>query len=91
MKVVWRRAALADVGKAILYVVSESPSGATEIARRLRGAQTLLEQWPEIGRPAGSAMRRILRVNRTPYFLVYELRADRLVITAVIHHRENRR
>lgn len=91
MKVVWRRAALADLGEAILYIAADKPGAAAEVLRRIRGAQDLLSMWPEIGRPAGSQSRRILGVNRTPYFIVYELRDKVLVVTGVVHGRRNRR
>ncbi|MEQ1619731.1 MAG: type II toxin-antitoxin system RelE/ParE family toxin [Terricaulis sp.] len=91
MKLIWRRAALADLGGAVLYIATDKPGAAVEVLRRIRQAQDLLQQWPEIGRPAGSMERRILRVDRTPYLIVYELRGERLIITGIVHGRRNRR
>lgn len=91
MKVIWRRAALADIGEAILYIAGDKPGAALEVLRRIRSAQDFLAMWPEIGRPAGSQSRRILAVDRTPYFIVYELRDKMIVITGVVHGRRNRR
>lgn len=91
MKVIWRRAALADVGQAILYIAADKPGAAVEVLRRIRGVEPLLTMWPEIGRPAGSMTRRILAVDRTPYFVVYEIRAKAILITGVVHGRRNRR
>ncbi len=33
MKVIWRRAALADVGAAILYIAGDKPGAAVEVLR----------------------------------------------------------
>ncbi len=85
-RVVWSRPALDALNEAIAYIASDSPQGASSVARAaLQSAEalsTLAERGrivPEIGR---SAIREVFVFR---YRLLYRVGSDRVTVIAFLH------
>jgi plasmid stabilization system protein ParE len=72
-----------------LWLKDRQPQTVEGFRARLRDARTLLEQFPEAGRPDVHGTRR-LDLSPYPYSLIYRVRADRVSIIAVPHDRQQR-
>jgi len=91
VKLVWRRAALAELDEAAAYIAKDNPHAAAQLVQRIEYAAEGLLTFPRMGRPIDdSGLRFVLNVARTPYLMFYSLRADQVVITKVVHGRRRR-
>lgn len=87
MRVVWLPRALKDREKQIAYIATHSPTNAVEQGDRIQNQANLLADYPEMGRIGRKPRTRELVVNRTPFVLVYRVRATarRVEILRVLH------
>jgi plasmid stabilization system protein ParE len=79
--------ALADLVWFRHYYRRTFPQGAAGARTRFRAAESLLERNPYLGRPTHNAHARRLPIARTPFFLLYRLREDRIEVLRVIDSR----
>ncbi|MEE3626597.1 type II toxin-antitoxin system RelE/ParE family toxin [Nitrospirillum sp. BR 11752] len=85
MKVIWRNAALADVGRIAQHIAEENPVAARQVARELVLAGDSLGTFPHRGRPGRVPGTRELATVR-PYIIVYRIEeAGRVAILRVWH------
>jgi toxin ParE1/3/4 len=63
------------------------PAGAASAAQRIRATERLILDHPYAGRPTGRPDVRRVIVARTPFFLLYRLRDDRIEILRVVDSR----
>jgi toxin ParE1/3/4 len=85
LKVVWLLRALADRDAQIDYIARESPKAAVEQGDRIESQIETLSAYPAMGRQGRVAGTRELVVSRTPFVLVYRVRAERVEILRVLH------
>ena len=85
MKVVWLSRALADRDSQIDYIAQDSPKAAIGQGDRIERQIETLSAYPELGRKGRVAGTRELVVNRTPFIVVYRVRAERIEILRVLH------
>jgi toxin ParE1/3/4 len=91
LAVIWRAAALADVGGIIAYVAVENPVAARRIGRDLLAAGDSLAIFPRRGRPGRVAGTRELAIV-SPYVIVYRVTgADDVTIVRIWHGAQDRR
>lgn len=85
MNVVWLPRALADRDAQIDYIALESPKAAITQGDRIESQIETLSAFPEMGREGRVAGTRELVVSRTPFVVVYCVRAGRVEIMRVLH------
>lgn len=84
MIVVWRRQAREEFEAAIDYIFKDSPAGARKVRERILTAVSLLEMWPELGRPGRAGLRELV-VAKTKYVVLYRYAPDRVTVVRVLH------
>jgi toxin ParE1/3/4 len=86
----WSLRAQSDLERIAVNIARESPAGAQRIINRITKRVADLNQFPAQGvvRP-----RRVYRLDvaRTPYFVIYRIDADKVVILKVLHGRRRQR
>ena len=85
MIIVWLPRALADRDAQIDHIAQDSPKSAIEQGDRIESQIEILGARPEIGRKGRVSGTRELVVSRTPFIVVYRLRAERIGILRVLH------
>jgi toxin ParE1/3/4 len=85
LKLQWTRPALNDLIEAQTYIAQDNPQAAQAVAQRLWDAAQSLTDHPQIGRPGHVADTREWVVRRTPYLIVYRVRAETLEILRLWH------
>ena len=71
--------------EAALFYESASPGLGSDFLDDVQTAVTRLSEYPHIGEPIDSDLRRIL-LHQFPFSLIYAVAADAIVIIAVSHH-----
>ncbi len=93
MKLSVRGEALADLNGIFDYIARESPQAARSVTRRIWHAiQNTVKSFPMIGRAGRAEGTREYLVPRLPYIVVYEVEAERDLVTilAVFHGAQDR-
>ncbi len=85
MTIHWMPLAEQDLEAAYDYVRQRSENAAQEVAARIFSAVGMLMRHPYAGREGRVRGTRELPVTRTPYVVVYRLRADEIQILSVLH------
>ncbi|MGY6629862.1 MAG: type II toxin-antitoxin system RelE/ParE family toxin [Wenzhouxiangella sp.] len=88
MKLKWTRRALEQLVEAQDYIAQENPQAARQVGERIADASRLLLTQPGIGHRGRVAGTLEWVVRRTPYFLVYKLEDDWLIVLRVIHSKQ---
>ncbi|MBI5506367.1 MAG: type II toxin-antitoxin system RelE/ParE family toxin [Deltaproteobacteria bacterium] len=83
-RVEFHEEARAEFLAAALYYEGQAPGLGHDFITLVEHTYTRLQEFPEIGRPFGGRLRRII-VPRFPYGLVYRAEAERMFIVAVMH------
>ncbi len=89
LKLKWTRRALEQFVEAQKYIAQENPNAARQVGQRIADATKLLLTQPLMGHKGRVAGTREWVVRRAPYFLVYKLENDELIILRVIHSKQN--
>ena len=89
MKLKWTRRALEQLAEAQDFIAEENPLAAQQIGERIAAATKLLLSQPRIGRAGRIPETHEWVCRGTPYFLVYKLENDDLVILRVIHGKQH--
>jgi toxin ParE1/3/4 len=87
MRVVYLASAARDMQWLRHYYQRVFPAGAANAAWRIRATERLILDHPYAGRPTGRPDVRRVIVARTPFFLLYRLRDDRIEILRVVDSR----
>ena len=86
MRLRWTRLAERDLDEIAQYVGQDSPAAAARVVLELIDqAETLLPQYPAIGRPGRVLGTRELVVGQLPYIIAYRVRDRDLEILRVLH------
>ena len=87
-RLVWSKAALAEIDDAIAYIARDNYSAAIELLDRIDATAQLLAETP-IGRPGRVHDTFEKPVSGSPYIIAYHLGENTLTILRVIHGRRN--
>ncbi len=85
-RVEFHEEARAEFIEAALRYESQAPDLGQDFVTLVERTYTRLQDFPDIGRPFGRRIRRIL-VPRFPYALLYRATPDLILIVAVMHLR----
>ena len=83
-RVEFHEEARAEFLAAAVYYEGQAPDLGHEFVTLIERTYTRLQDFPEIGRPFGARLRRVI-VPRFPYGLVLRAEADRIFMVAVMH------
>jgi plasmid stabilization system protein ParE len=75
----------ADAQEASAFYAGRSPGLGAEFTAEMERVLALLAANPDIGTPVTSELRRLL-LRRFPYYLLYRVEEDGIVVLAVGHH-----
>lgn len=89
MQLKWTRRALEQLVKAQDYIARDNPSAARQVGEQIAEVTRLLMTQPRMGHRGRIAGNYEWVVPRTPYFLVYKLEDDELIIPRVIHSKQH--
>ncbi|MEE4302901.1 MAG: type II toxin-antitoxin system RelE/ParE family toxin [Wenzhouxiangella sp.] len=89
MKLKWTRRALEQLAEAQDYIAQQNPAAAGQVGERIAEATRKLMTQPRMGQRGRVAGTREWVIGRTPYFLVYKLEDDELIILRVIHGKQH--
>jgi toxin ParE1/3/4 len=90
VEIVWSPLALARLQEIRAYVALDKEEAAERLAIRIVAAVEVLREYPQLGRTGREGGTRELVVGKTPYVIVYRVRAKRIVITTIWHGRQDR-
>lgn len=86
-RVKWLRRALSDLDAELAYIAKENPEVAAKIYAYIRERVSLLEDFPELGRPGRIFGTRELVLDHYPYLVPYRIKNDTVEILRVFHTR----
>jgi len=89
LKLKWTRRALEQLIEAQDYIAQENPQAARQVGERIAAATRLLLTQPRMGHLGRVAETREWPVRRTPYFLVYRLEDETLIVLRVLHGKQH--
>ena len=89
LKLKWTRRALEQLVEAQDYIALENPTAARQVGERIANATRLLLTQPRMCHPGRVRGTLEWVVRRTPYFLVYKLEGDELIVLRVIHGKQH--
>ncbi|MGH8142192.1 MAG: type II toxin-antitoxin system RelE/ParE family toxin [Steroidobacteraceae bacterium] len=87
MELLWLRRALKDRDAQLDYIAEENPEAAVSQGDEIDRQIDLLPSQPDMGRPGRKKGTRELVINRTPFILVYRVkaRAKRIELLRLLH------
>ena len=86
MRLRWTRLAERDLEEIARYIGQDSPAAASRVVLELiEQAETLLPEYPAIGRPGRVLGTRELVIGHLPYIIAYRVRHNDLEILRVLH------
>lgn len=87
MNLVWLPAARANRREAIDYIARDNPHAALRQLDEIERQADILTEHPQIGRPGRMKATRELVIRRTPFIIVYRVRAraKRIEILRLLH------
>lgn len=88
LKLKWTRRALEQLVEAQDYIAQENPQAAGQVGERIADATRLLLTRAGIGHQGRVAGTLEWVVRRTPYFLVYKLEDDGLIVLRVVDSKQ---
>lgn len=85
MEIVWRCAALNDLGAIRELIVQDNPDAAARVYEAIRAAVDPLAIYPNVGRAGRIDGTRELVLSSLPYIIVYRVAEERVRILSVMH------
>lgn len=85
MRLVFTRAAAADLDGIIDYIALDSPAAAENVFRAIVATTERLTNFPEIGHVGRLPDTREILVAGLPYLIIYKVAAETVTILAVFH------
>ncbi len=85
MEIVWLDEAIDTLNAHVFYIAGEHVDAARRIRVRILDRVEHLRDMPHIGRPGRVGGSRELPVPRTPYVIVYRVRADAIMVLRILH------
>lgn len=85
MKIEWHDKAYHDASNLVEYIYSDNPMAAMMVYDEIDNQIKLLGENPEMGRKGRVSGTRELIINRTPYVVVYAIKAHQILVLRVLH------
>lgn len=82
---VWLKRAIQDRDAQLDYIAQDNPMAAVSQGDRIAEQIDILQQHPQIGRPGRKQGTRELVISRTPFIVVYRVKAKRIELLRVLH------
>lgn len=86
-RVKWLRRAISDLNAEITYIAQEAPALAAKMYAYIRGRISILEEFPESGRPGRVFGTRELVLDHYPYLIPYRVKNGNVEILRIFHTR----
>jgi toxin ParE1/3/4 len=83
--IVWLRRAITDRDAQLDYIAQDNPRAAIEQGDRIAHQVRQLGQHPELGRKGRKQGTRELVISRTPFIVIYRIKADRIELLRLLH------
>lgn len=90
-EIVWSPLALARLQEIRAFTGRDNPRAAARVTTRLVAVVQALIDYPLLGRPGIDPETRELIVGGTPYIILHEVKAKRILIRTVWHAAQNRK
>ena len=81
----WLRRALLDLDDAYAYVAHDKPSAAKRLIEQIEDGVAQLSVHPMLGRVGRVPETRELIIAGTPFLVVYQVEARRVIVLTVLH------
>jgi toxin ParE1/3/4 len=85
MQLRWTTAAVDDLEGIAEYLFEKSPQNAAQIIRKIYEAPSVLNKYPNLGRPGKKEGTRELVISPLPYIVIYQVKVDILYIVRILH------
>lgn len=85
MTLVWLQRAIDDRDAQLDYIAKDNPMAAVSQGDRIAEQIEILLQHPQMGRPGRKQGTRELVISRTPFIVVYRIKAKRIELLRVLH------
>lgn len=85
IEIVWSPLALARLRKIRAYIALENPGAAERLGTRIVALTETLKDHPYLGRTGSQPGMRELVIGRTPFIVLYRVRAKRVIIQTIWH------
>ncbi len=82
---VWLQRAIQDRDAQLDYIAQDNPMAAVSQGDRIAEQIEILQQHPQMGRPGRKQGTRELVISRTPFIVVYRVKAKRIELLRVLH------
>ena len=82
---VWLQRAIDDRDAQLDYIAQDNPMAAVSQGDRIAEQIEILQQHPQMGRPGRKQGTRELVISRTPFIVVYRVKAKRIELLRVLH------
>lgn len=82
---VWLKRAIQDRDVQLDYIAQDNPMAAVTQGDRIAEQIDMLLQHPQMGRPGRKKGTRELVISRTPFIVVYRIKAKRIELLRVLH------
>ena len=82
---VWLQRAIQDRDAQLDYIAQDNPMAAVSQGDRIAEQIDILQQHPQMGRPGRKQGTRELVISRTPFIVVYRIKAQRIELLRVLH------
>ena len=82
---VWLQRAINDRDAQLDYIAQDNPMAAVSQGDRIAEQVEILKQHPQMGRPGRKQGTRELVISRTPFIVVYRIKAMRIELLRVLH------
>ena len=82
---VWLQRAIQDRDAQLDYIAQDNPMAAVSQGDRIAEQIEILQQHPQMGRPGRKQGTRELVISRTPFIVVYRIKAKRIELLRVFH------
>ena len=82
---VWLQRAIQDRDAQLDYIAQDNPMAAVSQGDRIAEQIEFLQQHPQMGRPGRKQGTRELVISRTPFIVVYRVKAKRIELLRVLH------
>lgn len=82
---VWLQRAIQDRDAQLDYIAQDNPMAAVSQGDRIAEQVEILKQHPQMGRPGRKQGTRELVISRTPFIVVYRIKAKRIELLRLLH------
>lgn len=77
--------AFLNIAAAEEYITKDNPAAAQKVVETIYSTAEKLESFPDMGKPGRVPGTRELPLAKSPYTIIYRIKAHRVVVYAVLH------